>query len=75
MTERRSIWVVHDGDQWAVRREGDGEVISTHSTQEEAHEAARDIARNQEAELVIQGRDGKIIDKDSFGNDPRDIPG
>jgi len=39
-------------------------------TQKEAIEIAREIAINQEAELIIHGLDGKIRDTDSFGNDP-----
>jgi len=31
---------------------------------------AREIAKNQKTELVIHNRDGKISDKDSYGNDP-----
>ena len=31
--------------------------------------AAREIARNQKSELVIHGRDGRIREKDSYGND------
>ena len=43
---------------------------SHHRTQSDAIDAARDIARNQAAEVVIHGRDGRIRDKDSYGNDP-----
>ncbi|MCC7357581.1 DUF2188 domain-containing protein [Candidatus Uhrbacteria bacterium] len=61
--------VPHDGE-WAVRREGAERVTSVHSTQAEAEAAAREIARNQGVELFIHGRDGRIRDRDSFGNDP-----
>lgn len=62
--------VVPHGDEWAVRREGAERVTSTHRTQGEAIEAGRDIANNQSTELFIHGRDGRIRDRDSFGNDP-----
>ena len=39
-------------------------------TQVEAIQRAREIARNQESELFIHGRDGRIRERDSFGNDP-----
>jgi hypothetical protein len=39
-------------------------------TKKEAESRARDISRNQETELVIHNRDGKISRKDSHGNDP-----
>ena len=61
--------VPHDGD-WAVRGEGNERVTSTHNTQAEAEAAAREIARNQRSEVVIHHPDGRIRDKDSYGNDP-----
>ena len=39
-------------------------------TQAEAIQRAREIARNQESELFIHGRNGKIRERDSYGNDP-----
>ena len=33
------------------------------------------VARAEEVELIIQGSDGEIRQKDSYGNDPRGIPG
>ena len=62
--------VVRRDDGWAVRGERNNRDTSLHDTQGEAIEAARDIARNQRAEVVIHSRDGKIRDKDSYGNDP-----
>jgi hypothetical protein len=41
-----------------------------HETQREAIEAAREIARNQNTELFIHGRDGRIRERDSHGQDP-----
>ena len=62
--------VVRRGDEWAVRGEGNKRDTSHHDTQAEAIERAREIARNQQSEVVIHGRDGRIRDKDSYGNDP-----
>ena len=58
---------------WAVRGAGNKKDTSRHSTQQEAIERAREIAKNKKAEVVIHGRDGKIRDKDSYGNDPPSI--
>lgn len=60
--------VTHEGG-WAVRGEGNQRATSMHRTQKEARQAARDIAINQRAEVVIHGRDGHIRDKDSYRND------
>jgi len=60
--------VPHDG-KWGVRGEGNERVTSTHDTQAEAIERAREIAINQESEVVIHRPDGRIRDKDSYGNE------
>jgi hypothetical protein len=55
---------------WAVKGAGNSNYTAITSTQAEAIKIARDIAINQKAELKIHGRDGKIRDSDSYGNDP-----
>lgn len=61
--------VPHNGG-WAVRGENNARVTSQHNTQGNAIDAGRAIARHQQSELVIHGRDGRIRDKDSHGRDP-----
>lgn len=56
--------------QWAVQGEGNSRATSIHDTQAEAIDTAREIARNQQSELLIHGRDGQIRARDSYGNDP-----
>lgn len=62
--------VVPRGSDWAVRGAGNSRATSLHSTQSSAAEAARTIAKRQSSEVVIHRPDGRIRDKDSFGNDP-----
>lgn len=62
--------VVPHGDDWAVRGEGNDRVTSVHPTQGEAERAAREIAINQRSEVVIHRSDGRIREKNSYGNDP-----
>lgn len=62
--------VVPHEDGWAVRGEGNKRVSSKHVTQQRAIDTAIPIARREQSEVVIHGRDGKIRDKDSYGNDP-----
>jgi hypothetical protein len=62
--------VVQRDGGWAVRGENNARDTSHHTTQGEAIDAGRDIARNQGSELFIHGRDGRIRDRDSFGHDP-----
>lgn len=61
---------VEKGKQWAVKVEGNGRATSVHDTQKEAIEIARKIAIKNHAELSIHNRQGKIREKNSYGNDP-----
>ena len=62
--------VVPNGGKWSVRKAGSIRASGTYSTQSEAIDNARKIARNQGGELYIHGRDGRIRERDSYGNDP-----
>jgi len=62
--------VVKNGKEWAVRGAGNQKITKTVKTQKQAIEIAKEIAKNQKSEVVIHGRNGKIRDKDSYGNDP-----
>lgn len=62
--------VVPHENGWAVKGEGNQKATSVHNTQQQAIDAARDIARNQQSELVIHRPDGRIRDKGSHGKDP-----
>lgn len=69
----KNVFVVRAGNRWGVKLEGKPNPVSTHRTQGLALESARPIAKTQKAELRIQGRDGKWVDSDSYGNDPASI--
>jgi hypothetical protein len=62
--------VVPNDGGWGVRGEGNDRLTSRHDTQAEAIDAAREIAINQQSEVVIHRPDGRIRDRDSYGNDP-----
>lgn len=61
--------VVPSGGKWSVRRAGASRASGTFNTQNEAIERAREIARNQGTELFIHGRDGRIRERNSYGED------
>lgn len=69
MPKRNQHVVPHEG-RWAVKPERGQRASSVHQTQAQAIDRARDIARNQESELLIHGRDGRIRERDLYGNDP-----
>nr|DAF02539.1 MAG TPA: protein of unknown function (DUF5633) [Caudoviricetes sp.]DAM74360.1 MAG TPA: protein of unknown function (DUF5633) [Caudoviricetes sp.]DAX70224.1 MAG TPA: protein of unknown function (DUF5633) [Caudoviricetes sp.] len=62
--------VVPKDDKWQVKGEGNEKATKTFDTQKEATGYARTIAKNQKSEVVIHDKNGKIRDKDSYGNDP-----
>lgn len=70
-----NIHVVPHEDHWDVKEEGSDREVSKHRTQAEAETAGRDLASRNGVELLIHGKDGTIIRRDSHGHDPRNIPG
>ena len=61
--------VPHNG-KWAVRGAGNEKVTRVVNTQAEAIKIAHDIAKNQQSDTKIHGRDGQIRAGNSYGNDP-----
>ena len=57
-----------DGEGWA--NEVSGVLVSRHRTREHAVRRGRAIARRAHTEHVIHTRDGRIAEKNSYGNDP-----
>lgn len=66
----KNQYVVRNGDNWALRGEGNSRLTQKFTTQGEAIARGKSIAKNQEAELRIQGRDAKFREAWSYGNDP-----
>ncbi len=60
----------HPDGGWQVKGAGNTRATVRTETQADAINIAREIARNQESELVIHRPNGQIRDKDSYGNDP-----
>jgi hypothetical protein len=61
--------VPHNG-KWGVRGEGNKRITKSTETQTEANKIATKIAKNQKSEVLIHRPNGKIRDKNSYGNDP-----
>lgn len=67
---KKNQHVVPHAEGWAVRGAGNQRATSIHSTQREAIGAARNIARNQGSEMLIHGENGRIRERNTYGNDP-----
>jgi hypothetical protein len=65
----KNVHIVPHSDGWAVKIEGNDRATSVHRTQEQAIDAGRDRARRDETEILIHGENGRIRDRDSYGND------
>lgn len=62
--------VVKRNNGWAVLGENNSRDTKVHKTQNDAIKHAQEIAKNQKSELLIHGQDGKIRERNSYGNDP-----
>jgi alkanesulfonate monooxygenase SsuD/methylene tetrahydromethanopterin reductase-like flavin-dependent oxidoreductase (luciferase family) len=65
----KNQWVVRHGDGWAQRGEGNDRVSRAFDRQQDAINAARETARRERSELIIQGEDGQIRERNSYGDD------
>jgi len=65
----KNIFVSPNGDKWSVQSAGSQKPYRVTNTQKEAITIGREIAINNKSELIIQGRDGKIREKNSYGKD------
>ncbi len=66
---KKNQHVVPHSSGWAVKGAGNGKATKVTSTQKEAINIARNIAKNQKSELLVHNTKGQIRQKDSFGND------
>lgn len=66
MSKGKNQHVVSHPDGWAVKGEGNSKATRVVDTQSEAIKIAQDIARNQQSDTKIHGRDGKIRAGNSY---------
>lgn len=65
-----NIHLIPFDNKWAVKEERSKKIISFHRLKAQADKKARNLAKKNKVELIIHKKDGRIQDKDSFGNDP-----
>ncbi len=56
--------------RWSVRKSGEGRASRVFGNQREAISFARSVAKSSKSETIIHGRDGRIREADSYGQDP-----
>ena len=68
--------VVRRGKKWGVRGQGNSRDTTHHGTQQEAFEAAREIAQNKGGDVFIHDRQGQFRERNTYGKkDPRSSKG
>lgn len=76
MSNRAEHHVVPSSDGgWVVLEGGSHNLLGHFATKDQAVEYAREVSRNEQTELVIHNRNGRISSSDSHGNDPESTPG
>jgi len=70
MAKKTQHVVKNTSGGWALKKGGSSRATKVYKTQEEAIKHGREIAKSQNAEFYIHGRDGRIREKDSYGRDP-----
>jgi hypothetical protein len=67
MPNKRNHWITPQDKGWGDLREGNQRPSRVYSTQKEAFEAAREIAKKEGGEVFIQNRGGKIRERNTYG--------
>ena len=78
MPKRVVYHVVPDKDEgvWKVKKEGAERAASVHDVKNDALDKARELALNNPlSQVKIHGRDGKIQEEHTYGQDLEKYPG
>jgi hypothetical protein len=73
---KNNVWtVLHPGGGWANKLEGSSRFLNRAPTKREAQALGRERAMKDKVEHIIQNKDGQIGQRNSYGHDPRSVPG
>lgn len=70
MSKGKNQHIVKHPEGWAVKGAGNSKATKVTRTQQDAIDLAEQIAKNQQSDTKVHGRDGKIRAGNSYGNDP-----
>ncbi len=68
--KKPSYHITQGENGWNIKRSGNPIPMGSYRNQNDAIEDGRTLAKIEKTEPRIHGRDGKIRDSDSYGNDP-----
>jgi Uncharacterized protein conserved in bacteria (DUF2188) len=69
------IKTYHDQGQWKNRIEGESGDGDAYESRDEAIAKGRQLAMDRRVEHIIRRLDGTFGERNTYGNDPRDIKG
>ena len=72
---RDDVHVIPQDDRWGILEERENDAQSTHTTQDEAWQRGKELARERHTEALLHGADGQIRERNTHGEDPRVIKG
>ena len=75
MSKQNCYVVTRPQGGWAVKKQGSQRASEVTDTQKESIEIRKSLVTQRKGESTIQGRDHKFPEKNSYGNDPRNING
>ena len=61
----------YEDNTWKSKVEGSSRAAHTGGTKAEQQAIGREMAKDRQVEHAIRNQDGKIAQKNSYGNDPR----
>ena len=70
MAKGKNQYVLPTQGGWGVKGEGNSKLTAKTNNKADALKIGKEIAKNQQSELTILGKDGKIQNKNSYGIDP-----
>lgn len=71
MGKKQNVWVSPRSDgRWEVQREGSQRASTVEDRKVDAERTAREIGRRDRVEVIVQGQDGRIQQRESYGADP-----
>ncbi len=67
----RDYFAGPDGNgNWQVKGAGNKRATSKHRTQDKAWAEAKELAKANRGEALLQGRNGRIRERNTYGKDP-----
>lgn len=72
MSKRTTYHVVHDEDQWKVKKAGSDRSTANFNGKQDAIDRAKELAKNQElGQVKIHKQNGRVQTEYTYGKDPK----